>query len=124
MTAADAREQIPDAVHWAALLAYAQKRWHGVTDIHDPATSQLLDNEVHEEAFNAALASAFRAGAEAALDRDEWRVSSVEPQYSTAESFNDRADAEQMCAVLNKKYGGFWIEHRRVGASGWQKVQP
>lgn len=52
---------LPASVVDAALQAYAERRWHHA-DIRHEATQIKLENEIREEAFNAALAVAYRAG--------------------------------------------------------------
>jgi len=119
---------MPEGVVQAALAAYAQHRWRGA-DIGNPATVFMLDNEVHETAFNAALAVAYRSGIEAALPRVEWRVTTCGPAgktridrsiWSSCET-RERARHDLATAV----WEGWlepWIEHRRVGATDWERV--
>lgn len=88
-----------------------RKRFDG-----DPSTRTLID----------LLHDAYRAGAESALDADEWRVVGGHPDFPTL--FQDEISSEEYLAIVlrdaHNRWRGetIWVEHRRVGAGPWERV--
>lgn len=75
----------------------------------------------------ARFSSAFRAGRDAALDRDEWRVCAIEGVYTAV--FEAEIYSEEHLAIVLRDAHKRWIgenlqvQHRRVGASEWRRVE-
>jgi len=77
--------------------------------------------------MEAAAAVAYLAGREAALNVEEWQVVHTSGSvacsgcWSTcATEAEARFDAAE--AVHEGTWGDVWIEHRRVGATDWERV--
>lgn len=102
------QDQIPEEVLHAAEDAYDAESYR------------------HSAALYAAVALAYRAGCDAALDRDEWRVCSVGKLsgHTTYSAVLGRTNAVRRLAEVRTYRDQCWIEHRRVGASDWKRVEP
>lgn len=74
------------------------------------------------------LDDAYRAGREAALDREEWRVvhkyggSECGACWSNIDT-EDEARRDLAQAISEGSWGACWIEHRRVGVTEWEQVE-
>lgn len=68
------------------------------------------------------FSSAYKAGAESALDRDEWRVRIAGYDAPWSENNYSREDAETSLGRALQHYPDAWIEHRHTGATKWERV--
>jgi hypothetical protein len=76
------------------------------------------------DSFREVIGIAYRAGRDAALDRDEWRIkcrtSGGEETLPTVGSLQVARQGRDL--MLANHYRNPWIEHRRVGATDWKRV--